>query len=545
MSRSNGPPSRPSGNQNPRPPWANEPESHAPLGFPLGPQTGHAAPTRQGQPGGYDYAAPRSYSQPTSAAHLSRRPEQLAGDPASQYEPGAFGQGYGEQPPPQLSIPRGPSQGHPSQWSGAGGGYQEPPPANWQRQDPYSNAGTDDLGYAAFGSQPGFDQSYGQPPAYGHPAGGESVDGFAQEQAYYEPEQPRGRSGMIWVACALAGAIAVGGGLAYAYRTMLGSEPSAATPIVKRDDEPSRTKPAVSGGKEFAYSDSKVLGRLNGGEKPAAAPETAPEPRPEPAAESAADVSAARKVTTYMVGRDGELVPPRPEAEPPVSLVPGLQLDNGFGTREPQRLAAREGSAPIAPKRAEPEVITTTTTTSSLPDDRPLVVKPPNQRAKAPTVISKAAPPAEAPPEPFAETPVLEKQAEPNDASALETPLPAPRKPPAPPKRVAVATPIPAAAGPPAANASDGGASGYVAVVASVPASASSRMDALKQFADMQQKYGEVLNNRTPDVREADLGQKGTYHRLLVGPPGSREDANSICSGLKSAGYASCWITAY
>jgi cell division septation protein DedD len=47
-------------------------------------------------------------------------------------------------------------------------------------------------------------------------------------------------------------------------------------------------------------------------------------------------------------------------------------------------------------------------------------------------------------------------------------------------------------------------------------------------------------------VKEANLGEKGIYHRLLVGPPGSREAANQICGQLKSAGYTeSCWVTAY
>ena len=86
---------------------------------------------------------------------------------------------------------------------------------------------------------------------------------------------------------------------------------------------------------------------------------------------------------------------------------------------------------------------------------------------------------------------------------------------------------------------------GYVAVLASVPASGSSRIDALQQFADMQQRYGGILQNKTPDVQEANLGAKGTYHRLIVGPPGSRDGANSICSQLKSAGYSGCWVTAY
>jgi hypothetical protein len=82
-------------------------------------------------------------------------------------------------------------------------------------------------------------------------------------------------------------------------------------------------------------------------------------------------------------------------------------------------------------------------------------------------------------------------------------------------------------------------------VLASVPASGDSRLSALRKFADMQQKYGAVLQNKTPDVQEANLGERGIYHRLLVGPPGSRAQASTLCSNLKTAGYKDCWVTAY
>jgi hypothetical protein len=97
-----------------------------------------------------------------------------------------------------------------------------------------------------------------------------------------------------------------------------------------------------------------------------------------------------------------------------------------------------------------------------------------------------------------------------------------------------------AAAGPAVATSAT---SGYVAVLSSKK----SRMDALKAFADMQQKYGEVLSTKTPDVLETDQSARGlgTMYRLVVGPPGSREAASGICSKLKAAGYKDCWVTQY
>ena len=71
---------------------------------------------------------------------------------------------------------------------------------------------------------------------------------------------------------------------------------------------------------------------------------------------------------------------------------------------------------------------------------------------------------------------------------------------------------VPAAARP--------GGDRYVAVLSSQK----TRMDALKAFADLQQKYGDVLASKTPDVQEANLGDKGAY-RAVVGPPGWRNAA--------------------
>ncbi len=82
---------------------------------------------------------------------------------------------------------------------------------------------------------------------------------------------------------------------------------------------------------------------------------------------------------------------------------------------------------------------------------------------------------------------------------------------------------------------------GYVAVVASQK----TRTDVLRIFADLQGKYGRVLAGRTYDVKEANLGDKGVWYRLFIGPPGSQDTANAVCTELKSAGYNGCWVGQY
>jgi hypothetical protein len=148
----------------------------------------------------------------------------------------------------------------------------------------------------------------------------------------------------------------------------------------------------------------------------------------------------------------------------------------------------------------------------------------------APRVISRAEPIVEAKPDPKPDAAAEQQVRVPVKKAAPRDDFVAPQ---AQSTKVASAanTAVPAATG----------GNGFVPVLSSQK----SRMDALKAYADMQQKYTDVLQGRAPDVREVDLGQKGVWHRLMLGPPGSREAASSVCTQLKAHGYTGCWITAY
>ena len=118
---------------------------------------------------------------------------------------------------------------------------------------------------------------------------------------------------------------------------------------------------------------------------------------------------------------------------------------------------------------------------------------------------------------------------------AAVTPAPAVIEAPAAPPQVKKPAPRPAAVAPAGVGAAG---SGFVAVLSSQR----SQMDALKSFADLQQKYP-TLQGKTPNVIETNLGDKGIYHRLVVGP-GPRDQASALCTELKAAGYVGCWVTA-
>jgi hypothetical protein len=77
-----------------------------------------------------------------------------------------------------------------------------------------------------------------------------------------------------------------------------------------------------------------------------------------------------------------------------------------------------------------------------------------------------------------------------------------------------------------------------------VVASRNTRVDALMAYADAEQKLPEVFKDKTPDVQMADLGEKGVRYRAVIGPPGSREAAKSLCNLLKPA-VPDCWVNEF
>lgn len=357
------------------------------------------------------------------------------------------------------------------------GGQFDP---HWQ--DPLAYAADPQGGAGAYYAQLGGESL----PVAGHGQGPDDAD--ADDADYEYEEAGRGRRGLL-IAVALVGAIAVGGGLAYGYKAIIGPSPKGTPPVIKADMRPAKSQPADPGGKQFAHSDSKLLGRL---EAEGGSADSAQQ------AAGDTDASGVRRVPTIVVSRDGTISPPaaEPRLPPPTVSVPGMTIVDGFGGR------ATPAAAP-APRTVEPA--------------SPAAPPPPAQ------IIAKAAPQPPAPrAEPESPVPVR---------SAVVQPQATPAAKPAVVRQAAVA---------PKTNAAS---AGYVAVLSSQR----SRMDALKTFADLQQKYVGVLQNKIPDVQEADLSARGlgTMYRVVVGPPSSREAANDLCGQLKSAGFQGCWITTY
>ncbi|MEO1251233.1 MAG: SPOR domain-containing protein [Pseudomonadota bacterium] len=60
--------------------------------------------------------------------------------------------------------------------------------------------------------------------------------------------------------------------------------------------------------------------------------------------------------------------------------------------------------------------------------------------------------------------------------------------------------------------------------------------EALAQWSRMQSRLSGVIGDKTFNIEEADLGDRGVYHRLRVGPFGSSDDASAYCAALKENG---------
>lgn len=472
-------------------------------------------------PHGYaadQYQAPRPGAHPQGWPRVPGAEHQAYVPPGSEPQWGGDASGYAA-----AADPRGyGAGGYPSQGQeGHFGNYAQPGPAYADPNAGYQPQGYPDTAYqqAQYGGhEQAYDPRMGQPyapggydpndpyqqgyaPPDGGLASGQPVAG-ADEYEAYDEAPPRKRRGLLVVG-ALVCAVAVGGGLAFVYKTFGQSgKRIGAPPLVAKASTPAKVAPADPQGKQFDNANKKVLSRLDepagtateaptGGNPPTSGVPgmivSVPSAPPSQSAQQAgADTSApsTRTVQTVQIGRDGNPVGGYSAVVTPRGL-PGVQIDNSLNAPPPMR-----GGIPAADVPATP-------------------------------------PPAASPPKAQVQ----------RVATPVERPEVVGANPPAAPKRIAV----PRAAKEPAAAASAPG-SGYVAVLSSQK----DRAAALRIYADLAQKYPDQLGARQPEVQEANLGEKGVWQRLVVGPPGSQQSAKELCSQLKAAGYsADCWAKQY
>lgn len=414
----------------------------------------------------------------------------------------------------------GPAQGHePAQ------GYYPPsqgyadPNAGYQQGYPGNAGAYPDNAYAQYpaGEQPydpraaqGYGDGHGQGAALDarQPIAGADAE-YDADYGYDAP--PKKRRGLL-VAGALVCAVAVGGGLAFVYKTFgQGGKRIGPPPVVAKASTPAKVAPSDPQGKQFDNANRKVLARLEeptaGSTQPASAGPapmvpgmivsmpSSPAPAQPPAAAESSGGPSTRTVQTVQIGRDGNPVGAQQQPVSPRGL-PGVQIDNSLNPP-----AMRGGLADGGQQQAA------------------------------------VAPPAKPAPQRLAAAP-----AEPAPANTAPDAGDAPAPKPRPKATLPKVAKAPAATGSTGAVPAASGGGGYVAVLSSQK----DRAAALRIFADLAQKYPDQLGSRQPEVQEANLGEKGVWQRLVVGPPGSQQSAKELCTQLKAAGHSGdCWAKQY
>jgi SPOR domain len=360
-------------------------------------------------------------------------------------------------------------------------------------------------------------QDEGQwPDEHGDQAYATDERGRAYAADEYEEEADRAprRSGLILV-LGVIGLATIGAASAFAYREMFGGAliPSL-PPIIKASDGPNKIVPAQAGNPNGAdasggSSAEKLVPRE---EQPVAIQSQNAPPRvvatiPVVPQQSSAATGAPPTALGAQVGAQpgAQVFPPPPG--PSASPAPGTTS----GSTEPKKVH----TVLIKPEQ---------------PGSAAPAAQAPPARANAPTALAPRAAPA----------PRTVPPSNPNAPLALvptaegNTPRAAPHT------QVARAEPgagAPLSTSPAAASSGSSLGGGYSVQVTSQRSEA----EAQSAYKELQGKFPAQLGSHHATIHRADLGEKGTYYRALIGPYSSAESAAAICSSLKAAG-GSCIV---
>ncbi|MCA0319379.1 MAG: SPOR domain-containing protein [Proteobacteria bacterium] len=357
-----------------------------------------------------------------------------------------------------------------------------------------------------------------------------AADGYAAyDSAYAEHDAPprRRRAGMTAIAAVLGLAV-LGGGAVYGYRAVTGGGSAGGEPrIVRANPEPVRVA---------VQQDPKpVTDRVPGGER-IVSREERPVSQREQAAQVQVPPAPSRVIPLVPAPAAAPIGMVTDPGQAPVRTVNAVPVPapSGAPTYASSSVATQPAAAPVPTPRAgeEPRRVRTVQVG---PDGSIL------QPAAAPQ--PRSAPAASA--QPLSVVPGAPALAA---AETRSTPAPAAR--PVQTVRVARAEPVQEPVRPVAAPRTTGSATPVdlgpqrtATVRPAATASGStfvqisshqSDSEARSAFTSAQRRYP-MLQGQSANIRTAEIAGRGTWHRLRVGPF-SREEAQSFCQRLKSAG---------
>lgn len=374
-------PSQPSGQQPPFPPQyqpqpptipaqGGHPQAYGQMPPPAPPQDAGG----QGygwQPGMPPPGMPAQPPQPAGFGYPGQQPQtqRPSADPAA-YDLGSYSFPAGQPTAP----PAGLRTGRPTQPPRDPAAHQQWSP---QTAEPYPYP---PMAPGAAGQGP---QGYGYQPQQNSalPANQRDQEAAYEEEVEYEETPPRRRRWLI--AAALVGSVALGGGMAYIYKTAFASRNSDQAQVVKAPREPARVAPTERGGKQLPNTtNNTVMNRV-------------PPEGTSAAAGGTTDSTGVRRVSTVPVDRN---LAPMPPAPPTTSAgVPGMIVVGGSNPGMPPPLPPPSfeqqprAAAPLPPTTQQPQQ----PRVAAAPPP-PAVRPPPRQPAPEPTeAAARPAPPAQ------------------------------------------------------------------------------------------------------------------------------------------------------
>lgn len=333
---------------------------------------------------------------------------------------------------------------------------------------------------------------------------------------YEEPvQQPKSRRKLM-VAGVLVAAVATGGAAAYLYKGFQdGSIGSGDAPTLLADDGPVKSEPSDPGGREFPDGNKQIYDRLTGG----------PAEPVEDAQATGTDETGSTSIPGIVT--TGAQAP----ADTLDERIAAALRKSGKSADDGQAAATADPNSPrpvrtltVRPDGSVvPAQVGAPNTAENLPDDSQTVttagiVATTGSGANAETASEQTA-----------------RAPEPQTESAPRTTSPAPQPEPRPEEtQVASAEP----ASPANTQPTTAAANPYFVQLAA----RRDQTSALAAFADLQQKYPSILDGLAPTIKRADLGDKGIWYRLWVGPMDSRGNAADVCEQLKQAGLGGCFV---
>ena len=369
-------------------------------------------------------------------------------------------------------------------------------------------------------------------------AGGHD-DGYGRYgETFQDFDEKDGRRPVVLIG-ALVGVAVVAGGLIFAYQ-MFSPEGNDQVPVVKLEDSPSKVAPNDPGGLDIPHQNKLIYDRIVG-EETAVAEKVVPreekviELESDKAESTVADASANEDAAAIPAAPDDAI--PEAEAEADTGLEEATAiLDSGDGADEAVEETAEAEAAPAA---AEPPL-------PSAPEESiPLRVETVDPPAGSETEVARAAPPI---PVSKPAAPASSESAEPDASSGgpiqiARIPQSDDRIPQsddaASESSESLEPEAPADDAPTAQPAAQSGGDGeYMVQIAAFR----TEPEAQAEFRRLQGKHSGLLESYGPAIQKADLGSRGIYYRLRVGPIASKQDASSLCNSLIEAGEKDCLV---